>query len=52
MYLYWDSFTPKSWKRGTLKTLFLRSHKVCYNQYLLEKEIKHLEYVFSKVIGY
>ena len=52
IYLHWNLFAPESCKRGTLKTLLLHTHIVCSNQYLLEKEIKHLRHVFAKVNGY
>ena len=52
IYLHWDSFAPQSWKRGTLKTLLLRAYWICSDEYLLEKEIKHLKNVFIKVNGY
>ena len=37
VYLYWDSFTPITWKRGTLKTLaerayFIRSTQVYWKR--------------------
>ena len=38
--------------KESFKTLILRAHIVCSNQYLLETEIKHLENGFAKVNGY
>ena len=35
--LDWDSLTPISWKKGTLKTLVERSYVICSTQSLLEK---------------
>ena len=29
VYLYWDSFTPITWKRGKLKTLVERAYLIC-----------------------
>ena len=52
MYLHWNSFTPVSWKRGTLKSLISRAYMVCSNETLLEKELKHLKHVFHKINGY
>lgn len=52
MYLHWDFFASELCKRGILKILLLRAHILCSNQYLLEKEIKHLRHVFAKVNGY
>lgn len=52
MYLLWDSFTPESWNRETLKTLHSGVHIVPSNHYLLEKEIKHHKHIFVEVNGY
>ena len=52
LYLQWDSFTPISWKRGTLKSLISRAYFVCSSETLLEKEPKHLKHVFHKINGY
>ena len=29
VYLHWDSFTPITWKKGTLKTLVERAYLIC-----------------------
>ena len=52
LYLHWNSFTPISYKRGTLKSLISRGYMVCSNEIPLEKELKHLEHVFHKINGY
>ena len=39
-------------KRGTLKTLLFRAHRICSNKELLEKEVKHLKYVFITINGF
>ena len=52
LYLHWDSFSPISWKRGTLKSLISRAYMICSNQSLLEKELKHLKNSFHKKNGY
>ena len=52
LYIQWNSFTPISWKRGTLKSLISRAYMVCSNETLLEKELKHLKHVFHKINGY
>ena len=52
LYLHWNSFTPISWNRGTLKLLISRAYMVCSNETLLEKELKHLKHVFHKINGY
>ena len=36
IYLHWESFTPKAWKRDTLKTLLFRAHTICSNKELLD----------------
>ena len=40
VYLNWESFSPISWKRGTLKSLISRAY-ISSNQSLLEKELKN-----------
>ena len=52
IYLHWDSFCPKSWKIGTLKGLVRRAHIICSDKTSLDKEIKHLKFVFTKVNGF
>ena len=42
VYLDWDSFSPNSWKVGTLKTLLLRAFVVCSNEQSLNRKIEHL----------
>ena len=49
IYLHWESFTPEAWKRGTLKNLLFKSHTICSNKELLDKEVKHLKHVFIKI---
>ena len=48
IYLNWKSFTPKTWKRSTLRTLIKRAYLICSSQKQLVDELKHLEYVFEK----
>ena len=50
--LHWNSFTPISWKRETLKSLISRAYIVCSNETLSVEELKHLKYVFYKINGY
>ena len=52
LYLHWDSFSPISWKRGTLKSLISRAYMICSNPSLLEKELKYLKNSFHKKNGY
>ena len=52
LYVNWKSFSPRSWKIGTLKGLFRRAYVICSEKSGLDKEITHLKYVFSKINGY
>ena len=52
IYLHWELFSPTTWKRGTLQTLFSRAFKVCSNNQHLQNEIKHLKKVFRDINGY
>ena len=52
VYLDWDSFSPNSWKVGTLKTLLLRAFVVCSNEQSLNRGIEHLRNVFHHTNGY
>ena len=52
IYLHWQSFSPTTWKRGSLQTLVSRAFKVCSNDQLLENEIKQFKKVISDINGY
>ena len=52
VYLNWKSFTPTTWKRGTLKTLVDRAYFICSNIALRKKEIDHLKKVFHEKNDY
>ena len=52
VYLDWDSFSPNSWKVGTLKTLLLRAFVVCSNEQSLNRGTEHLRNVFHHTNGY
>ena len=52
IYINWKSFAPKAWKIGTLGGLFRRAHIICSCKEGLDKEIKHLKFVFTKINGY
>ena len=52
VYLDWDSFSPDSWKVGTLKTLLLRAFVVCSNEQLLNRAIEDLRNVFHHTNDY
>ena len=50
--LHWQSFSPTTWKRGTIQTLVSRAFKVCSNNQQLQNEIKHLKKVFRDINSY
>ena len=52
IYLSWNSFAPIKWKRGTLRTLILRAHNICSNEFYLKKELEHIRNAFRKINGY
>ena len=52
MFIYTGTFTPITWKRGTLKTLVERAYLICSTPSLLEKELTHIRTVFRNTNGY
>ena len=52
IFINWKSFALRDWKIGTLKGLFRRAYLVCSEEEGLNKEIKYLNFVFTKVNGY
>ena len=48
VYLNWNSFSPKSWKRRTLRTVIKRAYVICLTTGLLQKELDHISFVFRK----
>ena len=52
VYLHWDSFAPKNWKRSTLRSILTRPYKICSTKELLEEELKHIEREFIKINRY
>ena len=52
IYIHWEAYATKSWKVGTLKGLFRRAFYICSTEEALEKELKHLKDVFTKINGY
>ena len=48
--LHWDSFTPITWKRGTLKTWVERAYLICSTPSLLEKELTHIFFVIIFIL--
>ena len=48
IYMNWNSFAPKTWKMGTLKSLIERAFLICSTEELLNEELKHLAEVFRE----
>ena len=48
IYLNWNSFSPKSWKKSTLTTAIKRAYIICLTTDLLRKELHHISFVFQK----
>ena len=51
-YLHWNSFAPRTWKRGTLWTILIRAYKICSTKELLQNELKQIQQEFIKINGY
>jgi hypothetical protein len=52
VYMNWNSYSPRTWKIGTLKNLIRRAAIICSNTEDLEKEFNHLETVFCDINEY
>ena len=52
IYINWNSYAPRTWKIGTLHGLLQRAFTICSDESEVEKEIKHLKFIFTKVNGY
>ena len=52
MCLHWNSFAPRTWKRGTLRTILIQAYKICSSKELLQNELKQIEEEFIKIISY
>ena len=52
VYLHWDSFAPKNWKRSTLRSILARAYKICSTKELLDEEPKRIEREFIEINGY
>ena len=48
MNMNWQSFAPKPWKMGILKSLIERAFLICSTEELLNEELKHFEKVFRE----
>ena len=47
IYLNWNSFSRKSWKRGTFRTIVKRAYLICLIKDLLQKELDNISFVFQ-----
>ena len=52
VYLHWNSFVPKTLKRGTLRTILIQAYKICSSKELLQNKLKQIEEEFIKINGY
>ena len=52
VYLHWNSFAPRTWKRGTLRTILIQAYKICSTKELLQNGLKQIEEEFIKITGY
>ena len=52
VYLHWNSFAPKNWKRSTLRSISARAYKICSTKALLDEELKCIEREFIEINGY
>ena len=52
VYLHWDSFAPKNWKRSTLHSVLTRAYKICSTKELLDEELKRIEREFIEINRY
>ena len=50
IYMNWNSFAPKTWKMGTLKSLIERAFLICSTEELLNEELKYLKKYFREKI--
>ena len=52
IYLNWKSFSPSSWKRGTLKIMIRRAYLIGSTCDYLQDELGHIAHVFQKFDNY
>ena len=52
LYLHWNSFAPRTWKRGTLGTILIRAYEICSSKELLQNELIQIEEEFIKINAY
>ena len=46
VYLHWNSFAPKNWKRSTLRSILARAYKICSTKELFDEEFNRIEREF------
>jgi len=51
-YSHWNSFSRKTWKLSTLKSLVLRANKICSTPALKTQELNYIRNVFEHKNGY
>ena len=49
VYLHWNSYAPKNWKRSTLHSILGRAYKILSTKELLDKELKCIEREFIEI---
>ena len=52
VYLHWDSFPPKNWKRSTLRSILTRAYKICSTKESLDEELRRIKREFIEINGY
>ena len=52
LYIHWFSHSPTIWKISTLKCLIKRALIICSTKEYLDKELKHLEHIFTGINDY
>ena len=52
VYLHWNSFALRTWKRGKLLTILIRASKICSTEELLKNELKEIDEEFININGY
>ena len=52
VYIHWDLFAPKNWKRSTLCSILAGPYKICSTKELLDGELKCIEIQFIEIKRY
>ena len=52
MFLHWNSFVPRTRKRGTLWAILIRTYIICSTKEPLQNKLKQIENKFIKINGY